>query len=320
MAAMNQTAPGISMATQAVSDARPGSARLALAALIFGACAIAFAPILVRLTQTGPAAAGFWRLVFALPLLVLPLARAPSQALAGGAWKWGLGAGVLFAADLAAWHYGVTFTSVTNATVLPNLTPVVVTAAGWVLFRERPTRGFLIALTLAIGGAITMALAKGSGGHGTHPVLGDALSLLTALFYGLYFVIIRLGRKAASTSALMVWSTLSGAPLMLLASLGLHEQVLPQALSGLLACLGLGVIHVCGQGAIAWALGRLPAATTSVVMLVQPVAAAALAFFIFGERIVPLQAVGAVVVLTGVVLAQRGLARQVRADAKETPQ
>ena len=37
--------------------------------LLFGACVIGLSPILVRLTTTGPAAAGFWRLVFARPLL-----------------------------------------------------------------------------------------------------------------------------------------------------------------------------------------------------------------------------------------------------------
>ena len=43
----------------------------ALAVLLFGACAIGFAPILVRLSDTGPAAAAFWRFVFAAPLLLL---------------------------------------------------------------------------------------------------------------------------------------------------------------------------------------------------------------------------------------------------------
>ena len=42
----------------------------AIAVLLFGACVIGLSPILVRLTETGPAAAGFWRLAFALPLLL----------------------------------------------------------------------------------------------------------------------------------------------------------------------------------------------------------------------------------------------------------
>lgn len=290
--------------------------KIALAALVFGACCIGVGPILVRLTETGPAAAAVWRLSFALPLLLIPAARAPSRAIAGGAPIWGLMAGILFAADLGAWHYGIAFTSVTNATVLSNATPLVVVIVGWLLFRERPTRGFIVALALALGGALTMALAKGSGGLGTNPPLGNALSLLTALFYGLYFVTIRAARKRAATSALMLWSSAAGIPLLLAASLALGEHVLPATPAGWPFCIGLGVMHVCGQGAIAWALGRLPASTTSVVVLVQPVVAALLGLVLFGERIVPLQALGAVIVLAGVVLVQRGLAAAQKAEAE----
>ena len=48
----------------------------ALAVLLFGACVIGLSPILVRLSDTGPAAAGFWRLAFALPLLAILTRRA----------------------------------------------------------------------------------------------------------------------------------------------------------------------------------------------------------------------------------------------------
>jgi len=66
---------------------------------------------------------------------------------------------------------------------------------------------------------------------------------------------------------------------------------------------------VFGQGSIAWALGRLPASIASVTVLVQPVAAAILAYFVFGESLTPLQALGGAVALTGIVLAQQAPAR-----------
>src|SRR5918997_5915031 len=136
----------------------------AVGALVFGAAAIGFAPILARLTETGPAAAGFWRLAFAAPLLAL-LAFRPSQPGAAPS-RWAVAAGVFFALDIAFWHYGLAYTSVANATVLTNLTPVVVTLAAWFLFRERPRRLFVAALALAVAGAFTMAAAKGAGGRG----------------------------------------------------------------------------------------------------------------------------------------------------------
>lgn len=289
--------------------------RRALAALVFGACVIGFAPIGVRLTETGPAAAGFWRLAFAAPLLFLPALRAPQTLVAGRAWIWGLGAGVLFALDLGAWHYGVHLTSVANATVLSNTTPVVVTIAAWLLFKERPSRGFVLALVLALGGAIAMGLAKGSGGRGTDPLLGDALSLVTAVFYGLYFVTMRVARRTGSASALMLWTIASGAPGLLLIAAALHERILPAGPAGWAACVGLGVMHVTGQGAIAWALGRLPATVTSVVVLVQPIVAALLGWMLFAEAVTPVQALAAAVVLAGVVLAQRSAAAAAKAEA-----
>ena len=112
----------------------------AMAALVFGAVAIGFAPIFVRLTETGPVAAGFWRLALALPLLAPFAFGAPDGGRAGPPDRAILLAGVFFACDLAFWHYSIVLTSVANATVLANLTPIVVTVAGWWLFRERPAR------------------------------------------------------------------------------------------------------------------------------------------------------------------------------------
>jgi drug/metabolite transporter (DMT)-like permease len=279
----------------------------AVAALVFGAAAIGFAPILARLTETGPAAAGFWRLAFATPLLALLAFRASQPGAAPS--RWAVLAGVFFALDIAFWHYGLAYTSVANATVLTNLTPVVVTLAAWLLFRERPRKLFVAALALAVSGAVLMALAKGAGGRGANPPLGDLLSAVTALWYGGYFLCIRRGREDSTASSLMFWSGLIGAPLLLVAAFVLGEGVIPDSGAGWAACAALGVMHVAGQGSIAWALGRLPTALASVTVLVQPVVAAALGWWIFSEAVVPMQAAGAAALLAGVILAQWSAAR-----------
>jgi drug/metabolite transporter (DMT)-like permease len=285
----------------------------ALAVLVFGACVIGLSPIFVRLTTTGPAAAGFWRLFFALPFLAVmtrrvsgPL-RQPSRI--------ALIAGLMFALDLGFWHYGVKFTSVTNATVLSNLTPLVVTAFAWIFLKQRPGAFFLLAVTVAVAGSWIMTMDKG-GGPGVDPPLGNALSATTALWYALYMLAIGEGRKTEAASRLMYWSSAVGTPLLLLASLALGERVLPLTLAGWAACLGLGLMHVAGQGSIAWAMGRLPTPTASVVVLVQPVVAAWLGYLLFGEAIGPMQALGAAVALTGVVVAQWASARRKPAQAQ----
>jgi drug/metabolite transporter (DMT)-like permease len=193
---------------------------------------------------------------------------------------------------------------VTNATVLSNLTPVVVTAFAWIFLKQRPQALFLLAVAVAVGGAWMMAIGKGGGDHLVNPPLGNALSAMTAFWYALYFLALAEGRKRESASQLMFWSTVVGVPLLLAAALVAREQILPTSLGGLGACIGLGLMHVAGQGSIAWAMGRLPTATASVVVLVQPVVAAWLGWVLFAESIGPLQAAGAGVALSGVVLAQ----------------
>jgi drug/metabolite transporter (DMT)-like permease len=270
--------------------------------LVFGACVIGFSGAFTRLTGTGPAAAGFWRLACALPFLAL-MARGATGGL-GRPTPIALLAGLLFALDLGFWHYGLKYTSVAVSTVLSNLTPVVVTAFAWAVFKQRPRGLFLLAMAVAVGGAWMMGVGKGAGTPALDANLGNALSLVTALWYALYFLAVSQARKSLPATRLMLWSSLAGAPLLLVAAALLGEPLTPTTLSGAAACVGLGLIHIGGQGSIAWAMGRLPPSLASVVVLVQPVVATYAGWLLFGEALGLLQAAGAVVALTGVVMAQ----------------
>ena len=63
------------------------------------------------------------------------------------------------------------------------------------------------------------------------------------------------------------------------------------------------VTQVGGQSLITYALADLPAAFSSVGLLLQPVAGAVLAWAILGEAFGWRQALGGAIVLTGLVLA-----------------
>jgi drug/metabolite transporter (DMT)-like permease len=289
---------------------------LPLIALLLGACAIGFAPIFVRLTETGPAAAGFWRLALALPMLAPFVFRKSQPSISQSSWRKPspalLLAGVFFAADLAFWHYGIGMTSVANATVLANLTPIVVTVVGFLAFREKVGPLFLAGMGLGLLGAWTMAEGRGAGAPGSNPPLGDLLSACTALWYSAYFLCVRQARTRFGTMAVMFWSSLVGAVALAGIMVAMGEDILPAGLAGWGACLGLAIVHVTGQGAIAWALGRLPTPTASVVVLIQPAVAAGLGWLVFSEAMTPLQGLGALAALAGVALAQWAAARDQR--------
>ena len=211
--------------------------------------------------------------------------------------------GMFFALDMSFWHYGLHLTSVANATVLCNLTPVVVTLFAWVVLRQRPKSLFLVALVLSMVGAAAMALGASHKG-GDQSLLGDALSLSVTVWYAAYFLTIQAARKTASAQRVMLWSTAVGAPLMLLAALIMSEQIIPTGPAGWAACIGLGLVHVAGQGGVARALGKLPATITAVTILVQPVVAGLVSWWVFGETLTPVQALGGALVLAAIILAQ----------------
>lgn len=292
---------------------RPHAGRSALAALLLGAAAIAFAPIFVRLSELGPSATAFWRLAFSLPALwfwyalerrrLPPSGRPVKRADRAGFVL----AGLFFAGDLAVWHWSLQLTSVANATLLPNFAPVFVTLAGFLLFGERFSRLFLAGMAIAIGGAVV--LMGESLDLGPSHLLGDALALATALFYAGYIVCVGRLRARHGTARIMAWSGLVTCLVLLPVAVASGERLIAETARGWAVLLALGLFsHALGQSLIAYALAHLPAAFSSVGLLLQPALAALLAWLLLAEPLGSWQAAGAVIILAGIVLARRGSA------------
>lgn len=285
--------------------------RLALAALFAGAAAIAFAPIFVRLSEIGPVATAFYRLAFALPVLWLWMglehAAHPARRRPGSRRDYLrlAAAGVFFAGDLALWHGAILLTSVANATLFANFAPVFVTLGAWFLFGQRASATFVAGLATAVGGAVL--LIGDSVALSLRNVAGDAMGLLTAVFYGAYLLSVSRLRAEFSTATIMAWSAAATCACLLVLAMVLGEPLIALSAGGwaVLAALAL-VSHVGGQGLIAYALAHLPAPFSSVGLLLQPVLAAALAWWLLGEALRPWQLAGGLVVLAGIALARRG--------------
>ncbi len=183
--------------------------RKALASLIAGALCIGFAPIFVRLIDVGYTAAAFWRVALSVPVLWLlwycRQARSPERGSARLRWLWL--AGVFFAADLAVWHQSIRFTSIANATLLANLSPVFITAGSVWLFRDRINARFLSGLALALTGSTV--LVADSFTVSVQSVRGDCFGVVAAVFYSGYLLGVSRLRRHTSTVEVMWWSTLA---------------------------------------------------------------------------------------------------------------
>ena len=299
--------------TPVLSSSSPSRAavRISLAALLAGALAIALSPIFVRLSAVGPVATAFWRVALALPALSLWLA-AERRGTATPRRPKGtpdrlrlIAAGLCFAGDLSLWHWSIHYTSVANATLFANFAPIFVTAVSWLVFGERFTRTFLAGLGCAIAGAMTLMGA--SLGFGAGHLFGDALGLGTALFYAGYILAVGRLRASFSTATIMTWSGVVTAATLLPLALVLEPTIAPPDAAAWAVLAGLALIsHAGGQSLIAYALAHLPAAFSSVSLLLQPAAAGVFAWLLLGEPLTAAQGAGGLIVLCGIFLARLG--------------
>jgi drug/metabolite transporter (DMT)-like permease len=292
---------------EAMSSFAERPQRLALPALLVGGIAIGFSPIFVRVSELGPIATGFYRLLLALPLLWLWMhweGRRAARGTTSVKWLPIAVPGILFAGDILFWHWSITYTTVANATLFANLAPVIVTVGAGLYLRERITYRFLAGMALAMGGAAL--LVNASAALGARYVLGDMLGLITACFFGSYVVAVARLRNRNAASTIMFYSSTVTCVLLLAATLMSGEHFLPSAANGWIALFALAWIsQAMGQGFIAYALGHLPASFSALAILIEPLTAALLGWVWLGETLGVLQAIGGVIVLAGIAVARR---------------
>lgn len=292
------------MKSQNVSVITP---RFAFAGLVGGNIALALGPLLVRLADTGPIAAGFWRLALAAPLLGLLAWRvhrasagtdgAPARIDRALAFTIALG-GLFFAVDLASWHLGIVRTKLANAALFGNISTLVLPLAGIVLTGIWPARRQWAALALALAGA--GLLMGGSYELAPQHLAGDLLCILAGLMYVGYLLAIQRARHALGSWRVLFFSTLSSAPLLLAFALLAGERLVPGDWTPVLA-LAL-TSQIIGQGLMVFALPYFSPIVIGLVLLLQPLVAALLGWLVFGEALSGTDMAGAAIIAAALVL------------------
>ena len=281
--------------------------------LLAGGICIGFAPIGLRYSEMGPQATAFWRYAFALPILFL-LATATHRRLPGRPPAAVLVAGICFALDIGLWHTALTMTSVANATFLVNLGNVGAALLAWWWLGERPTMIWAVAAGIAAAGAAALSLGGQIEG-GIGDLRGDGLALIAAMLVAGYMVFSKQARERMNALSVIFWLTAVEVVVGFVLTLVSGEAFFPETPSGWIAPVSLALLaQVAGQGLIIAGLGLTPTAIAGLLVLIQPVAAALLSWRLFGETLMPLQIVGAALVLVGIAMSQRK-PRAVASDA-----
>jgi drug/metabolite transporter (DMT)-like permease len=278
--------------------------RLIAAAGIF---CISFSPILIRASaDASDLTIAFFRSFYAIPFLALLYWRARhgderprrSRLIA-------VASGMFLTLDLFFWHASIRQIGAGLATLLANVQVVFVALIAWAVLGEKPGRRAIAVLPLIFVGIFLIAGLAGGDAYGENPGVGSAQSLIAALLYALFILLLResgRGRKAPSTGPVLD-ASIGAAAVALILGLTFESSFdlsVEWPLHGWLLLLAL-VAQVIGWPIIAKAMPHLPALDTSILILGQPMLAILWASLIFDEALGISQWIGVALVLAGLL-------------------
>ena len=275
--------------------------------LIIGAIAIAFSPIFVRFSDVDPIMTAFYRIFISLPFFlffssfnIIEKVKFPEF---NNSYLIFLVSGIFFALDLICWHWSIKLTTVSKATFLSNLAPIVVIIFSLIFLKERFSKFFYLAALLSMVGML-MLLGE-SFKFNKSQFIGDLLGVLTAVWYGSYIVTISQLRKKYNSTSIMFLSGIVTAIILLIVSILFEQSLIPQSLFTITIIFLLGFIcQFMGQSFITYSLAYLSASLSSLCLLIQPIAATVLAYFFFEEKLTTIQFFGSALILIGIYIAR----------------
>jgi drug/metabolite transporter (DMT)-like permease len=275
--------------------------------LAAGIVALGWSAILIRLADAPPLSIAAYRMAGGAACL-LPFAAGAVRA----QWRrlpprdralW-LASAVFLALHFALWIESLRHTSVASSVVLVTTNPVFAGLGGWLLLgeRERPAFWAGVACTFAGSALLAWTDARAWGGS----AWGNLLALGGAVLASAYLLC---GRRLRRRMPLLPYVTLCyGLSGLLLTGAAWSAG---QPLAGfsletwlLLAAMTAGPTLI-GHTAVNFALAHLPPGQVALAILGEPVAAAALAWWLLAEPLTPARAAAGGLILAGIVWGSR---------------
>ena len=202
-------------------------------------------------------------------------------------------------------NWAVTVGDVVRVVLLFYLMPAWSVLVAWLLLGEKPTRGSLLRLVLAMAGVL-IVLKTPEAAWPVPQSTPDWLALMGGLSFAITNVLLR---KTADTpaDARMLAMFGGGAALATVAALlGMGQQVVPApalALAGVPILIGLCVAFLISNVALQYGAARLAASTTALVMLTEILFASGSAALLDAAEFPPRLLIGGGLIVLAALLA-----------------
>ncbi len=272
-------------------DSFPTMAAMPFLILIFGVFACSTSVIFIRLSETDPVMLSAYRLLLAAALLA-PAAWKAARRYPGYRIRWKgrdvLIPGVLLAAHFISWIYGARLTPAGNATLLVNMTPVVMPFMLLLIAREFITRGEGAGTAVALLGVVLLLYSDLH--YNQTYFTGDLVCFFSMVIYTMYLAFARRNREIPSIYLYVVPLYFVAGAICLLIGLGRAFTAEEFQLIGSnrgrewVVIAGMAIVPtVIGHSTVNWAFRHIRGQAVSIVNLGQVFFASIMAAIILRE-------------------------------------
>lgn len=271
--------------------------------IILGTISISMSAIFGRMSTAPSVILVFYRMLFAV-LLLLPVVLTKCKDELKNLNRQDVlrcaCSGMFLGMHFTLYFQSLKFTSIAAAVVLVNMEVFFVALVMMFVWHEKiPFKG-LIGIIVAFLGTVIIAMADMGGG--TNVVLGDIFAFIGSLCVAIYTMIGKKCRERLSTSVYTCFVygfaalTVAVAAVATGTSFGGHDPMnLAYAFGMTIFCTFLG------HSVYSWGLKYLSASYITTIKLLEPLFAAVLGFFFFGEIPGVLVIVGGCVIIGGIL-------------------
>lgn len=270
--------------------------------IILGVLGASFSAILVRFSDAPSLVLVFYRMFFAVVLLLPALLKSGlSEYKTIGKKNMLLCAlsGLFLGLHFAFYFESLKHTSISSSVVLVDTEVLFVAIGGLIFLKEKISRIDCVCILITLAGSFIVSMGDLAGGA----LYGDLLALSGAFCVAIYTLIGRKMRKEMSTTAYTWIVYLVASVVVLIGSLFTHNFIIPISLKNVFIGLGLTVFcTLLGHSIFSWGLKYEKAAFISTAKLLEPIFASILGLLLFKEIPTVTTLIGGLLIIVGIVV------------------
>ncbi|MEQ2527084.1 DMT family transporter [Robertmurraya yapensis] len=268
-------------------------------ALAIGVLSVSTSAIFVKMSSAPSGVIAFYRLFFAviimLPMFLLKYVK-ELRLITRRDWIFSIVGGVFLAFHFILWFESLNYTSVASSTVLVTLQPLFAFVGTYFFFNEKFSVKAILCGIMAIVGSFI--ISWGDFRISGSALFGDILALIACALITAYLMFGQTVRKRVTliTYTFVVYSVSSLT--LLVYVLVKKEPLAPYPTSDWIYFLLLAIVPTLfGHSLFNWSVKWLSASVISMAILLEPIGATILAYYLLNETLSQSQVVGGLIVM-----------------------